>query len=224
MEIDERVKSVEEREPILDEVRDGLHLVWRNRTLRSLAGYSLSFDLAFNMFGAVFLLFVVDTLGFQPGVLGLIFAMGGVASVAGAALAGRITAALGFRQTIILMTVVMAIGQGSVVLATGVTAFAVLLLVVQQFLVDAPYTIVDVNAATIRQLSASEQWQGRINATFRVIAFGGSLVGTLLGGVIGEWIGLRPVLALSALFIGLGALWARGIENPPSDAATLEAS
>jgi Na+/melibiose symporter-like transporter len=224
MEIDERVKTVEEREPILDEVRDGLHLVWRNRTLRSLAGYSLSFDLAFNMFGAVFLLFVVDTLGFQPGVLGVIFAMGGVASVAGAALAGRITAALGFRQTIILMTVVMAIGQGGVVLATGVTAFAVLLLVVQQFLVDAPYTIVDVNAATIRQLSASEQWQGRINATFRVIAFGGSLVGTLLGGVIGEWIGLRPVLALSALFIGLGALWARGIENPPPDAVTLEAS
>ena len=66
-------------------------------------------------------------------------------------------------------------------------------------------------AATIRQLSASEQWQGRINATFRVLGFGGSLIGTLLGGVFGEWIGLRPVLVSSAAIIALGSLWARGI-------------
>ncbi len=211
MTLDERVKSVEEREPILAEVRDGLHLVWRNRTLRSLAGYSLTFDLAFNMFGAVFLLFVVDSLGFNPGVLGMIFALGGLASVGGAAIAGRVTSALGFQRTIVLMTLIMAIGQGSVALATGVTAFAVFLLIAQQFLVDAPYTVVDVNAATIRQLSASEQWQGRINATFRVLGFGGSLIGTLLGGVIGEWIGLRPVLVSSAAIIALGSFWARGI-------------
>lgn len=223
LEVNERVKTVEEREPILTEVRDGLHLVWRNRTLRSLAGYSLTFDLAFNMFGAVFLLFVVDSLGFQPGVLGLIFALGGVASVAGAALAGRITTSLGFRQTIILMTVVMAIGQGSVVFATGVTAFAVIVLIAQQFLVDAPYTVVDVNAATLRQLSASEQWQGRINATFRVLSFGGSLIGTLMGGILGEWIGLRPVLALSAIFIALGALWARWIEQPSLESLSAQA-
>jgi len=211
MTVDERVKTVEEREPILAEVRDGLRLVWRNRTLRSLAGYSLSFDLAFSMFGAVFLLYVVDTLGFKPGVLGMIFALGGLASVAGAAIAGRVTSALGFRQTIVLMTLIMAIGQGSVALASGVTVFAVFLLIAQQFLVDAPYTVVDVNAATIRQLSAGERWQGRINATFRVLSFGGGLTGTLIGGVIGEWVGLRPAMVTSAAIIALGALWARGI-------------
>jgi Na+/melibiose symporter-like transporter len=221
--VDERVKPVEERGPILSEVRDGLHLVWRNRTLRSLAGYSLTFDLALSMYGPVFLLFVVDALGFKPGVLGMIFALGGIASVAGAALTSRITSALGFRQTIVLMTLAMAIGHGSVALAAGVTAFAVFLLIASQFLVDAPYTVVDVNAATIRQKSATEQWQGRINATFRVLGFGGSLVGTLLGGAIGEWIGLRPAMLASAVITALCVLWARGISEHDLDLTAQDA-
>lgn len=211
--IAERVKSIEEREPIVQEVRDGLHLVWRNRRLRALALYSGTFDFAFNMNGAVFLLFVADELGFSPGVLGLIFALGGVSAVLGAALAGRVTARLGLYGTIATMTVLMALGQGAVAAATSASIVALLILIAQQFLVDAPYTIVDINQATIRQLAASEEWQGRINATFRVLSFGGALLGTLIGGLVGEYIGLRAAMLTSASMLLLGLLWARGLET-----------
>jgi hypothetical protein len=115
------------------------------------------------------------------------------------------------------MTVLMAIGQGSVALATGVTVFAVVVLIVQQFLVDGPYTVVDINTATIRQLAASEQWQGRINSSVRVLEFGGGLIGTIAAGVIAESIGLRPVLIGSAGLILLCGLVVRQLAEPATD-------
>jgi Na+/melibiose symporter-like transporter len=211
LKLSEQVKPEEERLPILEEIRDGIHLVWRNRTLRALAGYAATFEFAFNMFGAVFLIFVVREVGFSPGVLGVIFALGGLSSIAGAAMASRVTSALGLRRTIVVMSIIMAVGQGMVVLAMTVSVVSIMLLLLQQGLVDAPYTIVDVNQATIRQTSASEEWQGRLNATFRVLAFGGALLGTVAGGLIGEFIGLRVALIAASLMIACGAFWARDI-------------
>lgn len=212
----ERVKTREERESIVEEVRDGLRLVWRNRVLRSLTLYSLTFEIGLNLYGAVFLIFVVERLGFSPGVLGLTFALGGVSSVMGAAIAGRVTSALGLYVTIALMTVLMAVGQGAVAVATTASLFALSILVAQQFLVDAPYTIVDINQSTIRQLAASEEWQGRINATFRVLGFGGALLGTVAGGLIGEYVGLRAAMLTSSATILLGLAWARGMVSDKS--------
>jgi predicted MFS family arabinose efflux permease len=216
----ERVKTHEEREPIVQEVRDGLRLVWHNRVLRSLTLYSLTFEIGFNLYGAVFLIFVADRLGFSPGVLGLTFALGGVSSVMGAVIAGRVTSALGLTATVVVMTVLMAIGQSAVTAATTASVFALAILVAQQFLVDAPYTIVDINQSTIRQLAASEEWQGRINATHRVLGFGGALLGTFAGGLIGEYIGLRAAMLTSAAVLLLGLLWARGMASGRSELAT----
>ncbi len=219
LKMSEQVKPEEDRLPILHEIRGGIHLVWRNRTLRALAGYAATFEFAFNMFGAVFLIFLVREVGFSPGGLGVIFAIGGLSSIAGAATASRVTSALGLQRTIVVMSIIMAVGQGMVAFAMTVSVVSVGLLLLQQGLVDAPYTIVDVNTATIRQTSASEEWQGRLNATFRVLAFGGALLGTVAGGLIGEFIGLRVALITSSLVIASSAFWARDIARGKLESA-----
>ena len=162
------------------------------------------------------MLYVLEELGFEPGVLGVIFALGGLAAIGGAAVAGRVTSALGFRVTIMLMTVMMGVGQIGVTFASAVTVFAVAVLVAQQFLVDGPYTVVDINAATLRQLAASEFWQGRIASSARVLEFGGGLLGTLAGGVLAEAFGLRPVLVISGLFIMFNGLIVSRLHEPKS--------
>ena len=219
LKLSEHVKPEEDRLPILHEIRDGIHLVWRSRTLRALAGYSATFEFAFSMFGSIFLLFVTRDVGFSPGVLGVIFAIGGLSSIAGSAMASRVTSAFGLQRTIVVMTIIMAFGQGLVALAMTVSVISVALLLLQQGMVDAPYTIVDINQATIRQSSASEEWQGRLNATFRVLAFGGALLGTVSGGLIGQFIGLRVVIVGSAVLIALASLWARDIARVESTSA-----
>ena len=120
LKMSEQVKPEEDRLPILHEIRGGIHLVWRNRTLRALAGYSATFEFAFNMFGAVFLIFLVREVGFSPGGLGVIFAIGGLSSIAGAATASRVTSALWLQRTIVVMSIIMALGQGMVAFAMTV--------------------------------------------------------------------------------------------------------
>jgi MFS family permease len=112
------------------------------------------------------------------------------------------------------MTLMMGIGQISVTLASAATIFAVSVLVAQQFLVDGPYTVVDINAATLRQLAASEDWQGRITSSSRVLEFGGGLVGTLAGGLLAEQFGLRPVLIVAGLLIVLNGLVVARLTEP----------
>ena len=77
-----------DRTSMRTEAVEGLHAVLREPTLRALLFSTTIFSLSGGAVGAVILLFVTRTLGFNTGVLGMIFAVGGVTSLAGAALAG----------------------------------------------------------------------------------------------------------------------------------------
>ena len=56
---------------------EGLHAVWRQPILRGMVVADLALNLAFGLFGTVFLLYVNQEVGFDPGILGMIFAVGG---------------------------------------------------------------------------------------------------------------------------------------------------
>ncbi len=60
------------------------------------------------------------------------------------------------------------------------------------------YTIFEINQVSLRQAIAPERLLGRINATVQFLGLGASLAGSLLGGVLGETIGVRPTLVAGA--------------------------
>src|SRR6478752_5276431 len=72
--LDEQVKPEDERQPIMQEIKEGIELVWRNPVLRGVAAYTATLETAFGMFTSVFLIFVARDVGFKPGTLGVIFA------------------------------------------------------------------------------------------------------------------------------------------------------
>jgi MFS family permease len=215
---EERPTPPEGREPLRAEIGAGLALVWRTPALRTLAGYGMTVDLGFRIYGTVFMIYVTRDLGFSPGPLGMIFALGGLAALGGAAMVGRVDARLGMRAGVVVMTLAMAVGQGGVALATAATVFAVALLIAQQFLVDGPYTVVDIMQSTIRQTSAPVAWQGRVTATLRVLSFGAAVIGSLLGGYLGDAFGARTAVVVAAGIVALGAVWGLGL-RPGSIAA-----
>ena len=59
---------------------------------------------------------------------------------------------------------------------------------------------------SLRQAIVPDRLQGRMNATMRFAVWGTLPLGALLGGALGEAIGLRPVLALGVLGVLLGSL------------------
>jgi len=85
---------VAQRESVLDEIRDGLRLTLRDPILRPLALADAAVAGFWGVFGAVYLVFATE-MGFEPGVIGLVAAVGGLSSLAGATVAGRAVRRLG---------------------------------------------------------------------------------------------------------------------------------
>ena len=125
-------KAVEERTAILREIGDGLAFVRQSGTLLGLAGSHLTMQAATQIVGTVYMLYVYEVLGFSAAALGVLFAVGGIGSLAGSALAGRVTARFGAGRALVLCLVFVSLGQTSIALAQEVSVVAVALLVVQQ--------------------------------------------------------------------------------------------
>ena len=199
------VKTAEERQPVLREIVDGLGFVRRHATLLSLAGAELIMALSIEIVGTVYMLYVNQVLGFSPGALGVLFAVGGIGSLIGSALAGRITRRFGAGHALIGALIFVSLGQTSIAFAQEVSVIAVALLMVQQ-LTDAGWLYYEITSVSLRQVNAPNAWAGRVNGTFSTVSFGGSALGALIGGLLGERIGIRPTLVIGTLGISLAAL------------------
>jgi MFS family permease len=172
---------------------EGLHAIWRQPILRGMVVADLALNLAFGLFGTAFLLYVNQEVGFDPGILGMIFAVGGVSSFLGAMIAGRLPR-FGIGTVMVASLLLAAIGQSFVPLATTANAVGLLLLVGQQIVADSALTVYDINQVSLRQSIAPAHVLGRINASVRVTEIGAVLLGTIVAGYIGETVGLRETL------------------------------
>ncbi len=211
-----RVRDVEsakgaapvESEPpgtFLHEAADGIRATWQQPLLRGMAIATIGISAGFGIFGTTMLYYLNQRVGFEPGVLGMIFAIGGASSLAGALLAQRIShARLGAAMVGALILTV--IGQTFMPLASEVGLLALALLVGQQLLTDGALTLFDINAVSLRQAITPLHLLGRVNACLRVADFGAVLLGTLLATAASEAFGLRATLWIGVGFTALAAL------------------
>src|SRR5919112_189884 len=197
--------SAAARPSITSEVVEGLRAVWRQPILRGMVVADLALNLAFGLFGTVFLLYVNQEVGFDPGILGMIFAVGGVSSFLGAMIAGRLRR-FGIGAAMVVSLVLATIGEAFVPLATAANTIGVLFLVGQQIVADSALTVYDINQVSLRQAIAPAHVLGRVNASVRVTEFGAVLLGTVIAGYIGETVGLRETLWLGVALSLLAAV------------------
>ncbi|MBX3071057.1 MAG: MFS transporter [Thermomicrobiales bacterium] len=195
-----------EFEPLLREAISGLGWVKRDDRLLSLAAATALFNASTAIFGTLFLLYVSRDLGFEPGSLGLIFAVGGVTSLIGAFLVRRVVGSLGDRRAMVAMFLVVAIGNATVPLSPEISVAAVGFLIANQVIVDPAWTILDISTVSFRQRITPDAWLGRVTGTFRVLEFGAVLAGSLGGAWIGSEFGLKTALWLSVGGVVVAAL------------------
>jgi MFS family permease len=188
----------EARTSMFSEAADGLRAVMRDPLLRALARAEPLNALGIGMFFATYMLFVTRGLDFQPGVLGVIFGLGGISSLFGATFAGRAARRFGVGPTIIAGVAAMGVSMFFIPIAQGATLAAAGLLIAQQLAGDGMYMMFDINATSLRQSIAPERVLGRVNAFMRILGLGSTLAGILIGGAIGETLGLRAALTIGA--------------------------
>ena len=202
-------KPPDEQQNILGEAVDGLSLVSRNALLRAIAGSMSTLHLFNSVLEAVFVLYVTRELGIGPGLLGLIFASGSVGFLIGALLPGWVTRRFGLGSGIIGGLLLVGLSDLLIPLVGGsvVMVVRILVLMAAQFFFGLGLTIFNIGQVSVRQAVTPDHLLGRMNATLSFIAAGSVPLGGLLGGGLGEMIGLRPTLVLAALGEMLAVLW-----------------
>ncbi len=188
-------------------IQAGLGIVWRTGTLRAVVGTRGVLNFFNAMLEAVFVLYIVRVLDVGPANLGLVFSVGGLGFLAGALLPSFVNQRLGLGVTTVMALVVVGASDLLVPLAEGSGWLVVPLLIAAQFFFGIGMTLFSVNQVSIRQAAVPDHLLGRAGATARFVAMGVVPIGALLGGVMGETIGLRQTLVLAAIGEITAAVW-----------------
>jgi MFS family permease len=186
---------------LLQEIREGLAWLWNQPLIRYIA--VLTGGLNFTSAGSFLVIIVLaQAKGADEALIGTIFSIGSIGAILGALLGGRIQRRFRFGQVIIATVWVQAL-----LFPLYAVAPDVLLLGVISALIFVTGPIYNVVQFSYRISIIPDALQGRVNSTFRLIAFGFQPLGAALSGVLIEQLGVYWALGLfAAVLIGLAIM------------------
>lgn len=182
---------------ILSEIREGLKLVFANPILRAFSLTSASANLCIDMHLAVFVLFATRELGIRPIELGTIYAVASLGGLAGSMAAGRLGHRLGLGRSIIGGQVLVVTALVLIPLSASPARGGILPIVLAQAMWGFGAVVYVIHSVSLRQAITPNVYQGRVAASLRFVSWGVSPVGFLIGGALGETLGLRSTLLIA---------------------------
>jgi MFS family permease len=197
----------QQRRRLWSEVAEGLRVLAEDPILRPIIGASAVGSFGGAMRQAVLVLYLVRGFGLTPTLLGLIFAAGGMASVLGGLLAGPARDRFGPGPAIVGGTLLWCAGNALIPLAGGSRLLVMALALAGQVMSGVGTPVYSINQITVRQATVPYRLLGRVNASRRFLVFGVIPLGALLGGALGQAVGLRSALVVGVVWQALSLLW-----------------
>ncbi|WP_326824066.1 MFS transporter [Streptosporangium sp. NBC_01756] len=192
----ENVPDRAARQGLLKEIGEGLRYVAGHRILRMIAASTAIANLTNGMLAAVEMIFLTRVVGLSPGVIGLLFTVGSLGALLGAILVGRVSRLIGSARIIWLSPLLTAPFMFLVPLTAA--GWRTGLYPVAMFVQTIGVVLYNVGQVSFRQSVTPENMLGRMNATMRFVVWGVLPLGGLIGGVLGEVLGARTTLWISA--------------------------
>ncbi|WP_228979444.1 MFS transporter [Streptomyces sp. DH12] len=205
------VRTREERpaptgKPVLREIASALRFVAGNPYLRVSAFRAGFNNLFFMAMQTLLPLFVVRELGRSSGTLGLVLAVGAVGSLIGAVLAVGVARRFGPGRAIVAGFGVGSFAQALTPLAGGPTVVVLTVLLGSFLLGGIGTTIGNIHLSTLTQTVTPARMLGRTNAALRFLTWGTMPVGAVAGGWLGDAVGLRAALVVTAVGFAVSLL------------------
>jgi MFS family permease len=185
-------------------IAEGLRFVFGNALLRAIAATTATSNLFSGIAAAVEIVFLVRQVHVSAGVIGLLFALGGVGGVAGALAAGPIARRVGGARATIIG---IAGSVGALLIPLTMPGAGLLYFGVGFLMVSFSATVYNVNQVSFRQRLCPDRLLGRMNATMRFVVWGVLPIGALVGGILGAAFGLRTTLWIGAVGQALAGIW-----------------
>lgn len=204
---DEPAKQRDARDPVPNffaEMKEGVSVVLGNRYLRMIAGATATSNLGSNMVQAVLTIFALRTLRFTTAELGLVGSVGAVGFLGGVLVVNRFTKSVGLGRALALSILAPA---AFVFYPLALLGYPFLVLSAVAFLVGMSAPAYNVNQISLRQAITPDRLQGRMNATMRTIVWGTIPMGSILGGFLGNSLGVVDTIYLGGATAGLATVW-----------------
>ncbi len=184
-------------------VKGGISWIRGNPAVRTLLLSTATTNLFAFIGNALLVLYASQALGLNPTVIGLVFGVGAIGGVVGAATCRRVERRLGLGRTVLLASFVFPLSMLLYPAAHGTTLTAALILGAGEFLAAVAALWFDISIGAVFAQEIPDQLRSRVAGAYRTVNHGIRPVGALLGGFLGTQVGLRTALLVSAV----GAIW-----------------
>lgn len=206
--------------------RIGVRAVFGHPVVRPIILTLMMWSVSGGFFVALYAPFCLRTIGLSERAFGVIIAMGGVGSLAGAMLARGLMRRLGVGRTLLVTSSLSLACTLCIPIAAGCASHAVAIgfLAAHQLFGDGFAVAFVIVAVTVRQTVLPREVLGRANAAIYVATTGMLVISSLIAGGLASLIGIRAAVWIGML-TGLTApllLWpVRRIRDmPPGDLGT----
>ncbi len=187
------------------EIASGFKFVRSNRVLLVIVVSNVLFGVAGGIIGSLITLFAISEVGFRPGVVGLLYAIGGVASFIGSIYAMRFVRRVGVGNAMAFGWIVSGVATLLYPFAPEPLIIAGIFFAIPQF-ADAFWTIHNISEVSLRQTVTPAAMRGRVNSLINSTQLSAELIGAVIAGVIAEIAGMRAALVVGAVLIIVSGL------------------
>lgn len=186
------------------QIGEGLSFVFSHPVLRTIAvatAWSNFFGAIVLALGIVFLVRVLDA---PPGIVGVVLAVGSVGGILGAFTASIISNRIGTIRSLILG---LGLTSGLLFVPLSSSGLGVLWFAGGSFCYTFGTVLYNINQVSLRQRLTPPGLLGRMNATMQFTAWGVLPFGALVGGAIGDLLGIRVTILIGGLGSLLALVW-----------------
>jgi MFS family permease len=188
----------EDRRPLVVEISEGLAFVLRHPLLWRITACTSISNFFSSVTGVLLVIYALRTLHLDAGHLGVALGIGAVGGLLGALSAPRVTRWLGEGRVIPVAAMVMI--PGGFLMPLAGTVIAPMVAVAAYMLLESYSAVVyNVTQVSFRQRLCPRPLLGRMNASIRFLVWGVMPLGSLVGGVLGQSLGVRTVWWIGAV-------------------------
>lgn len=198
-------RDPEDDELAVDGAMEGLRFVVRHPVLSRILWCTTTSNFFVMASGAIEIAYLLRVLDAAPAVVGIVFTISALGGIAAGLVAERVSDRVGSARLIWLAMLVPGPfyflmpaaqpGWGIVLFGLGLAAFSV------------NVVLYNTAAQSYQQTVTPDRLLGRVNAGTMWVCMGAVPIGALVGGVMGEVLGLRPALLICVIGMWSASLW-----------------
>lgn len=150
---------------------------------------------------------MTTVLGISPGLLGALLGIGSIGGLVGAAVTGALTRRFGIGPIVVFGYIAFPLPLVLVPLADGSRPMVIGMLLAAAFLSALGVMILDIAVGSLQTAATPVSRLSLVKGAQRTVNYGVRPVGALLGGVLGEQLGLHAALWIGAVGAVAGVIF-----------------